>query len=81
MPESRCICLGTYGFTAYLLSNSPDVPAITPVIVAGKEPTGPFGAQEVGEPVLLQTTAAKVNAVYNASGVSHLLAAVTPDRY
>jgi hypothetical protein len=38
-------------------------------IVDNYDPTGPFGAKGVGEPTLVPTAAAILNAIYNAVGV------------
>ncbi len=53
----------------YLISTSKDVPRVYPVIVEDHEPTGPFGAKGVGEPALIPTAPAILNAFYNATGV------------
>ena len=44
------------------------------------EPTGPFGANGLGEPMAAPVTAAIVNAVYNATGVRVNVVPLTPDR-
>ena len=40
-----------------------DVPEVVPIIIEAKEPTGPFGAKGVGEPALIPTAPAIVNAI------------------
>ena len=44
------------------------MPEIIPIIVESPEPTGPFGAKGVGEPALIPTAPAIVNAIANALG-------------
>jgi len=44
------------------------------------DPTGPFGAKGVGEPTLLPTAPAIVNAIYDAVGVRLRELPVTAER-
>lgn len=53
----------------YKIPTAMDIPFIDPIIVEEKEPTGPFGAKGVGEPVLVATAPAVANAIKNATGV------------
>ena len=50
------------------LPTSLDVPSIQPFIVEVHEPSGPFGAKGVGEPALIPTTPAILNAIADALG-------------
>jgi CO/xanthine dehydrogenase Mo-binding subunit len=52
----------------YQIPTSLDAPEIVPVIVEEPEPTGPFGAKGVGEPALIPTAPAVLNAVADALG-------------
>jgi len=45
------------------------VPVIIPIIVESPEHTGPFGAKGVGEPALIPTAPAIINAINRALGV------------
>ncbi len=45
-----------------------DMPEVVPIIVESAEPTGPFGAKGVGEPALIPTAPAILNAVADAIG-------------
>jgi CO/xanthine dehydrogenase Mo-binding subunit len=54
------------GFHEYLIPTAMDIPEITTIIVEDKEPTGPYGAKGVGEPALVPTAAAILNAVSRA---------------
>lgn len=55
--------------TNYLIPTSLDVPAIEVDVVQSLDPVGPFGAKGVGEPTLVPTAPAVVNAIYDAVGV------------
>jgi CO/xanthine dehydrogenase Mo-binding subunit len=46
-----------------------DMPEVMPIIVEDPEPTGPYGAKGVGEPALIPTAPAVLNAVADALGV------------
>jgi len=52
----------------YLIPTSLDVPEVIPIIVEDPEPTGPFGAKGVGEPALIPTAPAVLNAIADALG-------------
>ncbi|MHB8765117.1 MAG: xanthine dehydrogenase family protein molybdopterin-binding subunit [Deferrisomatales bacterium] len=58
----------------YLVPTMLDVPRLTPMFVESPEPTGPYGAKGVGEPALIPTAPAVVNAVAAACGarIDHL---------
>jgi CO/xanthine dehydrogenase Mo-binding subunit len=58
----------TTSFVNYLIPTSKDVPEVIPIIVEEKEPTGPFGAKGVGEPALIPSAPAILNAIANAIG-------------
>lgn len=56
-------------FTDYLLPTALDVPQIVTALVERPDPAGPFGAKGIGEPSLLPTAPAIVNAIQDAIGV------------
>jgi len=58
----------TISFANYLIPTSKDVPEVTPIIVEEEEPTGPFGAKGVGEPALIPSAPAILNAIADAIG-------------
>lgn len=68
------------GFAGYLIPTMEDVSAITTIIVEEVEETGPFGAKGVGEPPLIPTAPAILNAVSNALGVRFNSLPLTPEK-
>jgi CO/xanthine dehydrogenase Mo-binding subunit len=52
----------------YLVPTALDVPRLTPMFVECREPTGPYGAKGVGEPALIPTAPAVINALSRACG-------------
>lgn len=58
----------TTSFVNYLIPTSKDVPEVIPIIVEDHEPTGPFGAKGVGEPALIPSAPAILNAIADAIG-------------
>jgi CO/xanthine dehydrogenase Mo-binding subunit len=67
-------------FTDYVLPTPMDVPPIDVVLVEKIDPTGPFGAKGVGEPTLVPTAAAILNAIYDAVGVRIYSLPATPEK-
>ncbi len=55
--------------TNYIMPTSLDMPKVEVDIVDNYDPSGPFGAKGVGEPTLVPTAAAILNAIHNAVGV------------
>jgi CO/xanthine dehydrogenase Mo-binding subunit len=68
----------TTSFVNYLIPTSKDVPEVIPILVEEEEPTGPFGAKGVGEPALIPSAPAILNAIANAIGqrIYHLPASL-----
>jgi CO/xanthine dehydrogenase Mo-binding subunit len=58
----------TLSMSEYMIPTVLDTPAILPIIVEDPEPTGPFGAKGVGEPALIPTAPAILNAIAQALG-------------
>jgi len=56
----------TKSFTDYLYPTSMDVPPVEVIIVEDPEPSGPYGAKGVGEPSLIPTAPAIINAINQA---------------
>jgi CO/xanthine dehydrogenase Mo-binding subunit len=55
--------------TNYIMPTALDMPEITVDLVESYDPTGPFGAKGVGEPTLVPTAPAILNAIHDAVGV------------
>jgi len=64
----------------YLIPTAGDVPPITTWLVEDPEPLGPYGAKGVGEPALVATAPAILNAVRMATGVRLTDIPATPAR-
>ena len=58
----------TLSMKDYYIPTVADVPEIVPIIVESAEPSGPFGAKGVGEPALIPTAPAILNALADALG-------------
>jgi len=58
----------TLSMGEYHIPTCPDMPKITTIILEDPEPTGPFGAKGVGEPALIPTAPAVLNAIVDAVG-------------
>jgi len=59
----------TLSLKDYYVPTVADVPEIVPIIVESAEPSGPFGAKGVGEPALIPTAPAILNALADALGL------------
>jgi xanthine dehydrogenase molybdenum-binding subunit len=66
MEEGRVV---TDRLATYRMPNISQTPEITSIVVEEKIAAGPFGAKGVGEVVLVPTSPAITNAIYNAVGV------------
>jgi CO/xanthine dehydrogenase Mo-binding subunit/aerobic-type carbon monoxide dehydrogenase small subunit (CoxS/CutS family) len=64
----------------YLIPTIGDVPPIATHLVEDPEPLGPYGAKGVGEPALIPTAPAILNAIRHAAGVRITHLPATPDR-
>jgi CO/xanthine dehydrogenase Mo-binding subunit/aerobic-type carbon monoxide dehydrogenase small subunit (CoxS/CutS family) len=64
----------------YLIPTVGDVPEIETILIEDPEPLGPYGAKGVGEPALIPTAAAILNAIRDATGVTIRTVPATPDR-
>jgi CO/xanthine dehydrogenase Mo-binding subunit len=70
----------TKNFKSYAIPTVRDMPEIITVIIEDPEPTGPFGAKGIGEPTLVPTAPAIINAVYHATGARIYDLPLTPAR-
>ncbi len=70
----------THGFAKYILPTSLDIPQINTVIVEDPDPKSPLGAKGIGEPALVPTAPAIMNAIYDAVGVRITALPATPEK-
>ncbi|MFV2091979.1 MAG: xanthine dehydrogenase family protein molybdopterin-binding subunit, partial [Hyphomicrobiales bacterium] len=70
----------THGFAKYILPTSLDVPQITSTIIEDPDPLSPLGAKGIGEPALIPTVPAIMNAIYDAIGVRMTSLPATPEK-
>lgn len=56
-------------FSDYIIPTSKDMPDIKAIFVEEDEKTGPYGAKGFGEPAMIPTAPAIMNAIYDAIGV------------
>jgi aldehyde oxidoreductase len=64
----------------YLIPTIGDVPPIETILIEDAEPLGPYGAKGIGEPALVPTAPAILNAIHHATGVRIATVPATPDR-
>ena len=64
----------------YLIPTAGDVPEVETIIIEEAEPLGPYGAKGVGEPALIPTAPAILNAIHHATGVRITRIPATPGR-
>lgn len=67
-------------FSDYIIPTSKDIPHIDAYFVEELEESGPYGAKGIGEPVMIPTAPAILNAIYNAVGVRMQSIPVTCDK-
>lgn len=68
------------GFLDYKIPTIGDVPEIETILIETDDPCGPFGAKGIGEPGLVPTAPAIVNAIYNATGIRIKELPITPEK-
>ena len=74
------VALRTDNLHDYLIPTVGDVPPVVVHLIEDPEPLGPRGAKGVGEPALVATAPAILNAIRDATGVRMTEVPVTPDR-
>jgi len=67
-------------FAKYILPTSLDVPKVTSKIVEDPDPLSPLGAKGIGEPAMVPTSPAIMNAIYDAIGVRIKSLPATPEK-
>jgi CO/xanthine dehydrogenase Mo-binding subunit len=70
----------TPGFAKYILPTSLDVPHVTSIIVEDIDPKTPLGVKGIGEPSMVPTAPAIINAIYDAVGVRITSLPASPER-
>ena len=79
-PEEEYLPGRTENLHDYLLPSAGDVPGIECLLVEDPEPLGPYGAKGIGEPALIPTAPAILNAVHHAAGVRLRRLPILPHR-
>ncbi len=64
----------------YLIPTIGDIPPIETILIEHADPLGPYGAKGVGEPALVATAPAILNAIADATGARLTQIPATPDR-
>jgi CO/xanthine dehydrogenase Mo-binding subunit len=70
----------TSGLAKYILPTSLDVPHVTSIILEDPDPIGPLGVKGIGEPSMIPTIPAVMNAIYDAVGVRITSLPATPEK-
>jgi CO/xanthine dehydrogenase Mo-binding subunit len=63
----------------YLIPTVHDMPDVQSIFIEAPTAVGPYGAKGIGEPALVPTAAAILNAIHHATGVRIRQAPATPD--
>jgi CO/xanthine dehydrogenase Mo-binding subunit len=64
----------------YILPTSLDVPQVNSVIIEDPDPLSPLGVKGIGEPSMIPTAPAIINAIYDAVGVRIHSLPATPEK-
>ena len=67
-------------FSSYIIPTSKDMPKMESFFVEAMEESGPYGAKGAGEPVMIPTAPAILNAIYDAVGIRITSIPVTCDK-
>jgi CO/xanthine dehydrogenase Mo-binding subunit len=67
-------------FTDYIVPTSEDMPPVDIVLIEEPYSKGPYGAKGIGEPALIPTAAAVVNAINFATDMKFTSIPLTPER-
>jgi CO/xanthine dehydrogenase Mo-binding subunit len=70
----------TSGLAKYILPTSLDVPRINSIIIEDPDPIGPLGVKGIGEPAMIPTIPAIMNAIYDAVGVRITSLPASPEK-
>lgn len=67
-------------FSRYLIPTAMDMVDVEKIIIEDPEPTAPYGAKGIGEPVMIPIAPAILNAIYDATGVRVKNLPATPEK-
>jgi aldehyde oxidoreductase len=70
----------TENFHDYLLATARDIPPVDVMLIEEPASVGPYGAKGIGEPSLVPTAAAVLNAIFDATGSRIYDVPATPER-
>jgi CO/xanthine dehydrogenase Mo-binding subunit/aerobic-type carbon monoxide dehydrogenase small subunit (CoxS/CutS family) len=70
----------TLNFSTYLIPTALETPEVVTILVETADPFGPFGAKGVGEPAMIATAPAVLNAISRAIGRRIRRLPATPER-
>ena len=70
----------TPSFAKYILPTALDVPHVTSILIQDIDPNNPLGVKGIGEPAMVATAPAIINAIYDAIGVRITSLPATPER-
>jgi len=66
-------------FAKYIIPTAMDIPKIESILIEDPEPTAPYGAKGIGEPVMVAVAPAILNAIYDAIGIRITKLPASPD--
>ena len=69
----------TPGLAKYILPTSLDVPQVTSILIEDPDPLSPLGAKGIGEPAMVPTAPAIMNAIHDAIGIRITSLPATPE--
>jgi len=69
----------TPGLAKYILPTSLDVPQVTSILIEDPDPLSPLGAKGIGEPAMVPTAPAIMNAIHDAVGIRITSLPATPE--
>ncbi len=76
LKNGKCL---NKSFVDYKIPTADDIPELIVKYVEHPEPTGPYGARGVGEPLMVPGAPCIANAIYNAIGIRFTRMPITPD--
>ncbi|MEE8433752.1 MAG: molybdopterin cofactor-binding domain-containing protein [bacterium] len=77
LVEGRAL---TPNMTKYIVPTTLDVPQVNSILLENPDPKHPIGVRNIGEPAMLQTVPAIINAIFDAVGVRVTSLPATPEK-